>query len=87
MMERCICCCGRELDNSHDHNSCGPPIYQIFADGEWMDHYEAEQRGLVPVIYDEESDEHFDASVFDAVFYGGASRLSGERVNWSRQGF
>lgn len=20
-----VCCCGKELDGSHDHNSCGPP--------------------------------------------------------------
>lgn len=21
-----VCCCGRELDGSHDHNTCGPPV-------------------------------------------------------------
>jgi hypothetical protein len=24
--EDLICCCGSELNGSHDHNSCGPPI-------------------------------------------------------------
>jgi RNA ligase (TIGR02306 family) len=52
-----ICCCGSELDGSHDHNTCGPPIPEYkFVAGTHRTQRDPENCGVYSVPYDQYSD-------------------------------